>query len=305
MPSPAANHSPLVVLALVSLSTAFPRLSQPRPGVADPVAIPFTVSDGMLVVPATVGGTTPIHMILDTGAGLDILAPSLIGKLHGRRAGAFSAHRMTGERIDVPLFVIPEIKIGPVVRSGTVVGAWDVLDTLHLDGILSVNSFRESAFTIDFVTRVLTFETPQSLTGRRAAGRVSPLRVDDLRGTALDLFATFLIGSEPGQCEIDTGSQSAVVSMRFLGPLGIEKDGPGVVRRERRTIAGGLEVRYDTTLPRLALGSTPPFVLADPVVSFSDIIYDCVIGTQFWSGRVLTIDIANRQLIVSGPSPAP
>jgi hypothetical protein len=39
-------------------------------------------------------------------------------------------------------------------------------------------------------------------------------------------------------------------------------------------------------------------------VSFSDIIYDCVVRINFWSGKVVTIDIARLQLIVAaGPPP--
>lgn len=288
-----------VGLALAFVLATSRLLGQSGAGADDPVSVPFIVSDGMAIVPAAVGSALPIHLIFDTGAGLDLLAPSLIKKVHGRSAGTFSAHRMTGERIDIPLFVIPAIGVGPVVRSDAVVGGWDVLDTLHVDGILSVNAFRERSFTIDFAARVLTFETAQSLARRRAAGRSSPLQVDDFRGMALDLFATFLLGTQPGQCEIDTGTQNAVVSMRYLAPLRIDKDGPDVVKRERRTIAGAPEVRYSTKLPQISLGAAPAIAIAQPSVSFSDITYDCVIGTDFWSGRALTIDIANRQLIVS------
>jgi hypothetical protein len=123
--------------------------------------------------------------------------------------------------------------------------------------------------------------------------------VDDYHGKALDLFATFLIGDQTAECEIDTGSQSATVSLRYLSPLGIDTSGSEVTRRERRTIAGAKEVRYVTKLPRIALASAPAIDVSNPKVAFSDIIYDCVIGTEFWAGRALTIDIAKRQLIVA------
>jgi hypothetical protein len=289
-----------VVWAHAFLLAAPRLLGQSGAGADDPVSIPFTLSDGMVVVPASLGSALPVHLIFDTGAGLDLLAPSLIRKAQGQSAGTFSAHRMTGERIDVSLFVIPAIVVGPVARSDAVVGGWNVLDTLHLDGILSVNAFRERSFTIDFAARVLTFETARSLTRRRAAGQSSPLQLDDFRGKALDLFANFLLDAQPAQCEIDTGTQTTVVSIRYLAPLGIDKEGPDVVKRERRTIAGAPEVRYSTKVSQISLASAPAIALRQPSVSFSDITYDCVIGTDFWAGRALTIDIANRQLIVSG-----
>jgi hypothetical protein len=294
------RNNPLLLAALMLVPLRL--LAQSEPAAAGPVTIPFTLSDGVLMIPATVG-TIPIHVILDTGAGLDILAPSLIARLHGRAAGSFSAHRMTGERIDVPLFEIPEIAVGAFVRKNVVVGGWDMLDTLHLEGIVSVNGFRQRPFTIDFGRGTLVLETPQSLNRRRAGGQVSPLKVDDYHGAALDLIATFRIGDEPGDCEIDTGSQSATVSLRYLVLLGVDTNSAEVRKRERRTIAGAREVSYGTSVSQIALASAPAIALRQPRVAFADIIYDCVIGTDFWAGRALTIDLAGGVLIVSSPHP--
>ena len=270
--------------------------------VANPLAIPYTVADGILVVPAAVGGSQ-VHLIFDTGAGLDLLPPSRIQQLRGKPAGVFTAHRMTGERIDIPLFAVSGITLGPAADS-VVVGGWDILDSLHLDGIISVNGFRRQPFTIDFGASMLTLETAKSLAQRRAKGHPSPLAIDDYHGKALDLFATFLIGDQTAECELDTGSQSATVSLRYLALLGIDTTGSDVTRRERRTIGGATEVRYVTKVPRIALASASSIDVSNPKVSFSDIIYDCVVGTEFWAGRAVTIDISGRQLIVTEGAPA-
>jgi hypothetical protein len=267
-----------------------------------PVSIPFTLdSEGLMLVPATVGGTIPVHLIPDTGAGLDILAPNLIEKLHGTPSGQFSGFRMTGERLDIPLFVIPELSVGPMVKKNVLVGTWDVFDKLHLDGGISVNDFRQQPFTFDFTNDTMVFETAKSLVQRRAAGVSSPLQLDDQRGIVLDLFSQFLIDGQPGQCEIDTGSPGATISTRYMPVLGIDKDGKDVHKHEGHSIVGAPETRYYTTLPQLSLASAPQIRLAQPRVAFSDLIYDCVIGIDFWHGRALTIDISNRQLIVSKP----
>src|SRR5215470_8221464 len=102
---------------------------------------------------------------------------------------------------------------------------------------------------------MLTLETAKSLAQRKAKGRSSPLGIDDYHGKALDLFATFLIGDQTAECELDTGSQSATVSLHYLSPLGIDTTGANVTRRERRTIAGAKEVKYVTQVPRIALAS--------------------------------------------------
>ncbi|MGB8768192.1 MAG: hypothetical protein WCC92_01150 [Candidatus Korobacteraceae bacterium] len=268
-----------------------------------PVSLPFTTNaDGMVILPATVGGTVSVHVIFDTGAGLDILAPSLIEKVHGKPAGQFTGFRMTGERLDIPLFVVSELSVGPVRKKNALVGSWAVLDKLHLDGIVSLNDFRQQPVTFDFVRKVVIFETPESLAPRRATETSAPVKFDDQRGITLDLFAEFVIAGQPGLCEIDTGSPSATVSTRYMTRLGIEKDGKDVRRIERRTVAGADQIRYDTRLPLISLTAAPQISLAHPGVAFSDVIYDCVIGLDFWSGKVLTVDIPEGQLFVSTSS---
>ena len=60
-------------LGLLAFVAATPLPAQSRPGIADPTSVPFTTSaEGMLIVPATLGATISLQVILDTGAGLDI-----------------------------------------------------------------------------------------------------------------------------------------------------------------------------------------------------------------------------------------
>ena len=150
------RNTPVVLVLLIAL----PALASRKP-----VEIPLTISpEGLVMVPATLGGTLSAHVIFDTGAGMDVLAPSVIEKLHGAPAGKFTAFRMWGDRLDVPLFTVSEISVGPVVKTNALVGSWEMLDQLHLQGIVSVNDFREQPFTLDFVNKVMVFETAKSLT---------------------------------------------------------------------------------------------------------------------------------------------
>lgn len=271
-----------------------------------PTSIPFTTnSDGLIILPATLGGTIPVHVILDTGAGLDVFAPSLIEKLHGKPTGQFTGFRMTGERIDIPLFVIPELSVGPLVVKDAVAGSWDVLDKVHFDGIISLRDFRHQPFTIDFINKVVVFETANTLAKRRSPGDVSPLEFDDQRGISLSAFAHFLLGGQTVQCEVDTGSPAATLSTRYMVPLGIEKDSKDVQKHEGRTIAGAMETRYETTVAGISLKASPGVSVANPRVSFSDIIYDCVVGVDFWSGKIVTFDFGRGQIIVARGSSRP
>ena len=104
---------------LLPLLVSLPLLAQPKP-----ISIPFTTTpDGLVLVPANLGAAIPIHVIFDTGAGLDVFAPSLIEKVHGKPAGQFTGFRMTGERLDISLFIVPELSVGPAVKKDALVGS--------------------------------------------------------------------------------------------------------------------------------------------------------------------------------------
>lgn len=288
-------------LAAFALFLSFPTLpvQAQSPSPAEPVVMPFTATDGLVYISANLGDSAPLNVILDTGAGLDVLAPSQIRRAGGKPLGVVTGHRMTGERLDIQLWEVPKLRVGPLITTAAVVGSWDALDSFGLDGIISLHEFREQPFTIDFKSGTVTFESPSSLARRRAAGRVSPLLLDDLRGRALTAFAAFRFGDEVGQCELDTGTQATRANIRFLAALGIDSSDASVTQRSFKSVTGAMENQYVATVPRIALADAPSIDVIDSKVTFSDIIYDCVVGTSFWQGRVLTFDIVGRELIVS------
>jgi hypothetical protein len=288
----------IAAIGLLLSFAALPVQAQ-TPSLAEPVVMPFTATDGLVFISATLGDSTPLNVILDTGGGLDVLAPSLIRRVGGRPLGVATGHRMTGERLDIQLWVVPSLRVGPLATADAVVGSWDALDSFGLDGIISLMGFREQPFTIDFKAGTVTLESASSLAGRRAAGQVSPLLLDDLRGHALTAFAAFSLGGELGECELDTGTQATRANTRYLAALGIDSSDASVTGRSFKTVTGAMENQYVATVPRVALADAPDVAATGTRVTFSDIIYDCVIGTSFWQGRALTLDIANRELIVS------
>ena len=275
------------------------------PATAKTVGVPFTTNpDGLVMLAVNLGQGVHAQVIFDTGAGLDVFAPSIVQKLHGKPAGQFTGFRENGERIDLPLYIIPELEVGPVSKKNALVGTWTVFDDLHLDGIISVNDFRQQPFTFDFVNKTLFFESNTSLAHRHAIGFSSPLQFDDERGISLDLYSQFLIGDQLAQCGLDTGSPSLIISTRYMDPLGINKDDKKVIKHESKNLAGVAIVRYDAYVPRIALAAAPQIKQSNAEASFSDIIYDCEVGIGFWSGKALTIDIPHRQLIVGNPASA-
>ena len=297
-------------IALTAFLAAIPGSADAQsPGtLSEPVTISFlTNPTDLIFIPATLADTIALAVILDTGAGVDVLAPSRIRQAGGVPAGWFTGFRMTGERLDGRMYLVPSLKVGPRESKNAMVVGWDLLDSLKLDGIISMTGFRHQPLTIDFVARTVTFESPRSLARRRSNGRVAPLQLHDIRGRALDLFAGFDFGGMPGDCLIDTGTPSSRAHLRYMAPLGIDTtaldsiSGHGVVRRERRALTGVIELQYQATVPAVSLSGSPDVSVQAPRVTFSDIIYDCVIGKSFWEGRELTIDIEHQELIVSTP----
>lgn len=287
-----------ILSALILFFAALPAGAQTST-LTDPVVVPFTFNEGLVFIEATLGDSTPLNVILDTGGGLDVLSPRLVQRVGGKAMGVVTGHRMTGERLDIDLWVVPSLRVGPLARTNAIVGTWADLDSFGLDGIVSLDGFRDQPFTIDFGANTVMFESASSLARRRASGKVSELQLDDLRGRAVTAFAEFELGSELGQCELDTGSQATRANTRYLTALGIDTSDAGVSRRSYTTAAGGTESQFVATVSRVSLASAPEVSSSDVRVIFSDIIYDCVIGTDFWRGRTLTLDVGGRQLIVS------
>jgi Aspartyl protease len=268
-----------------------------------PAVVPFTTNeDGLVIIPASFGRSITGHVILDTGAGVDVLSPRLVQKLRGKPRGQFTGFRMNGEHLDLPLYTIAEVSVGHAVLKDVVAATWDVLDTdsfKGVEGIVSLNDFRHRPFTLDFGRKLFVLETRESLAQRRKIGTTIPLKFDDQRGISLDSFAEFAFGDQSGECDIDTGSPSATLSMRYMQPLGIATDGKDVQKRESQNLAGATVVRYDARVPQIALLTAPKISIVQPDVSFSTIIYDCVVGVDFWTGKTLTYNLAEKQLIVS------
>lgn len=282
----------IAVAFVVGCATAAP---------AQNAAVKFTIDSNDLVrVPVTLGDSMRRSIIFDTGASIDALAPSLIRALHGAPAGELDAPRMTGEILHIPLYRIDRLRVGELELKNVLVGSLSILDQMGLPGIMSLNDFREQPLTLDFLHDELVPESPASLERRRSTGVSIPLRSDDLRGEAIDMFADFSLAGVQGECVIDTGSQAPTISTRLLRQLGIDSTGPGVRVRRSTTIGGATQVRYLTTIPSLALAADTAIRQDRPRVIFSDIIYDCNVGLDWWKGKTMTIDLRNHRLLIGG-----
>jgi hypothetical protein len=242
---------------------------------------PFTVDAGMVKVNASINGAPPGPMLVDLGAGVDVLSGQAARRAHLKTDDVFTGWRMRGDRIDLPIGTITSIAIGPTLVNGPWVTEWDALDGHGVDGLISASQFRNVPVTFDYVHRVLTFEDADSLALRTNGATRVPLLLQDDRGISLGIFARFDFGhGQSGLCEIDTGSQGIFLAKRFAEKFGLA--------------AGIATARLDA----IGLYGAPSVDGKPMDVRFGDLIYDCNVGNDFWKGRVFTLDIPHKALYV-------
>lgn len=247
-------------------------------------------ADGMMVVRAAAHGQPPGRFVIDLGSGIEVLSGAYAQRVQRGPAGHFTGFRSTGERVDVPRVRIAPIELGPIMTPADAV-VWPGLDADSIAGLISARTFAQAPVTLDFPDRRLVFETPASLAARARRGISLPLKTDALRDLALDLFLDFDLGEgQVGTCEIDTGSHAVDVHARLLPALGIDADS-----------GGGARVRAQLPANLAPLGA-PQLHLERPGVRVGNYIYDCIVGTEFWSQTVLTLDIPHHRVILSVPA---
>ena len=103
------------IAAAALLSAAAICASSPAARAVD--TIPFTDGSGGLVqIQASVNGAAPVPMLVDTGAGVDVLSSSLGGR-YVVVTGKYVSLRLSGERVGVhlPLGTVNSLTSGKVV----------------------------------------------------------------------------------------------------------------------------------------------------------------------------------------------
>lgn len=250
--------------------------------------IPFSdVNGGLIQVQGSVDGQPAVPMLIDLGAGVDVLSTQF-GQRLVRVNGKYVSLRLTGERVDLPIGDVNSFAIGGVAIEAPHVGIWRGLDRGGVAGLISATAFRDIATTFDFHNHQIIVEDAQTFAERKLHGIRVPLLLQDDLGIALGLFARFSFGgAKTALCEIDTGLQGIMIDKSLAPSLGVNL--PAGDRAKARISAISLEGVRET-------------MLVQPSVTFADLIYDCTVGNAFWADRVFTLDLPNRVMWVSASS---
>ncbi|MCC9136780.1 retropepsin-like aspartic protease [Pontibacter silvestris] len=272
--------------------------------------IPFELAQsGHIMLKAQVNGVEG-NFILDTGGGLTVITESFASKLNGlvKQDGGYTGFRATGERIDADLYTAREVTIGDHPSKETSLAIVDA-DFGPIDGLISLMSFRDQPFTIDFADKIVYLENTRSLAKRKKNGQVVPLQLEASRGVALDMFAYFVVNDKLTlQFLLDSGAGAGVfrLNSRYATALGVDiADTTKVEKTYRRSEinADVQTVIYRTAMDKLAVKGQPAIKIENFKAQLVEgLIYDGIMSVN-WLGKQITINLAQREMIV-GNKPA-
>ena len=231
---------------------------------------------GRLVTLSPVLGQDTLRMLFDTGGGETIIIPSVAETVSCVPSGRSVGFRMSGEQVEWPMCPDLEFRFASEYVHDSRVGVWDLMAILpeglpHLDGLMSLETFRDRLLTIDLTEKKIVLESEASFRAR--VSRMSRLQARIATGTDgghLDLFVQGRLSDSEEELWflVDSANLSDVV----LGPH----------------VDGSLD------------SSEVDIILADSLrvraaASSADIIYDGALSEAFLRQIVLSVDLRTGQ----------
>ena len=271
------------MLALCAMSTT----------AAAQATVPLEIADGgYLHVRVRVADSIEARLLLDTGAGINTLAPSILDRLgaRARDAGMHTDTRHKGETITGAVWSVPSMSLGSLTKRDVVVGRFA---PDNADGMLSMDYFRDVPFTLDLGAGTLTIESPAHVRDIAARAATIPIRLKPNGPHELDFFVRVCAGdSVVAESEFDTG---AGFNMLMLQPEYMKRLGITLGSATR----GPLEYYvHSTFLPEVHYCDAPAVRTTRQFVGFKEgLIYDGLVGHGAFRGRRLTIDIPGRRML--------
>jgi len=259
--------------------------------------IPFVLFEGnYIILDVAVDDSITGKWGFDTGAGVHVISNKLFRRLNPRPAGRLTGFRMDGSRLDFDLFQVASIAVGSCREESAYVVTWDLIDSLGIDGLLSIKLFENHPVTLDFKNNQLVLESDVSLGLLQEKGEIVGLETQRYRDKSLDIFVEFL-GNDSVliEMEFDTGSgRNTFLHSRLMALLGVDS-----ANAEMEVHHEEADTAYYATVKSLSLLNAPNLKADSVRVHFKkDLIYDGVIGIDFWNGKQVTVDIPGRRLIV-------
>ncbi|RKR80838.1 aspartyl protease [Mucilaginibacter gracilis] len=264
--------------------------------------IPFELTpQGHIVVKAKINGVEG-NFIFDTGAGLTLITKTFsdkIGKLH-KQDGSYTAFRATGEKLTVDLYDAKTVALGNFIEHNPVLTIFDV-NLGPIDGLISLMSFKEQPFTINYTNKRIIFETNKSMPAIRKAGHTIPLQLEESRDKALTMAAYFIVNNKLTlQFLIDSGAGSNIyrINSRYITALGVDTANASKIAIPSEFNPKVNTIIYQANVKSITAKQTPAIQCQDVKASFIDgLIYDGIVSLN-WIGKQVTFDMKKREMIV-------
>jgi hypothetical protein len=280
-----------LALALVGLGCA-PRSQPPLQSgravdsslPANPVEVPLAPYFRELRTVRAVSGADTLTLLLDTGGGHTLVTPGAARRLGCEPFGRSVGHRMSGERVEFQWCSGVRLQLEDVSLGSDLLAVFDLAAVLppelpRLDGVLGLKSFTDKVVTFDLAGERLILESGGSADARRSAHRPLEARLatgED--GSSLTIFLAAAAVPEPIWLLLDSGNLIGTI----LSPYG--------ARQLRVPDADGAPpTRIEVDLQLMGLPPTPTSAL------IRDIIYDGVLGADFFFGKLLTLDLRGNE----------
>ena len=255
--------------------------------------LPFEMNEsGHIIIKAKINNVEG-NFIFDTGAGLNAIFKKFSRKIANEKTNNFFVgHRATGEELSLDLYNATDFEINSRKFDHQQYAIIDI-EFGNIDGIISLQPFRGTAVTIDFVNKQLLFDKPTE------NEKSIDIQIADYAGKAIDIF-TYVQLNDSLQVQIlldsGAGKNSFWFSSKLLDPLKLNKSAFKTVpvksdfKKENNFYIG--------TLARLE--TTNNLTRAENLnVAFVDgLIYEGKTSID-WLGKILTIDLARKKIFIA------
>jgi hypothetical protein len=265
-------------------------------------SVPFQLTtEGHIIVKAKVNGVVG-NFVFDTGAGLTLITKGFaykIEKLHKEQAG-YTSFRGTGEQLNVDLYDAETLAIGALIEHHPILTVFDI-DLDSFDGLISLKSFKDQPFTIDYINKKIIFETNKSIAEIYHSGKTIHLQLEQSRDKTLDAFAYFVVNDKLTlQFLIDSGSGSNAfrISSRYIPVLNIDTSKAIRIEHTSESDPNIKSMVYKTKIRSIKAKDSSDIHCDNINASIIDgLIYDGIVSLN-WIGDKVTFDLNNSKMIV-------
>jgi predicted aspartyl protease len=180
----------------------------------------------LILLPVRLSGKGPFDFILDTGAGMTILAPEISRTLEIKSTGSKEGRTAAGA-VKVELGRVDSVSVGSATVTDLPVAITDLSHISRtigakIDGDLGYNFFKHFRLSIDYRSKQATIVRPSPRADARKPAARAEVKLRLASPTKpLILVDTLVNGRGPFQFAIDTGTSTTAISPELAVDFGL------------------------------------------------------------------------------------